>query len=93
MPGMCFCASTTLFDMMRDGHIDRVILGACQVSEKGDLANCGWPGRPVTCMGGGMDLAVGAKKHIVTMPHTVKDGIPRIKREYDYPIPVELVWI
>jgi 3-oxoacid CoA-transferase subunit B len=86
LPGMCFFDSAVSFDMIRGGHIDMVVLGAYQVSEKGDLANWGRPGRPATGMGGGMDLATGRKKLIVMMLHTTKEGGPRIVRQCSFPL-------
>lgn len=86
LPGMCFFDSAASFDMIRGGHIDMVILGAYQVSEKGDLANWGRPGRPATGMGGGMDLASGSKQLMVMMLHTTKEGGPRIVRQCTFPL-------
>jgi len=86
LPGMCFFDSATSFDMIRGGHIDMVILGAYQVSERGDLANWGRPGRPATGMGGGMDLATGCKELVVMMLHTTKEGGPRIVRQCTFPL-------
>jgi 3-oxoacid CoA-transferase subunit B len=86
LPGMCFFDSATSFDMIRGGHIDLVILGAYQVSEKGDLANWGRPGRPATGMGGGMDLASGGKQLVVMMLHTTKEGGARIVRQCTFPL-------
>ncbi len=86
LPGMCFFDSATSFDMIRGGHIDMVVLGAYQVSEKGDLANWGRPGRPATGMGGGMDLATGSKTLMVMMLHTTKEGGARIVKECTFPL-------
>ena len=86
LPGMCFFDSGSSFDMIRGGHIDAVVLGAYQVAENGDLANWGRPGRPATGMGGGMDLAVGAKKVIVAMLHTTKEGTLRVVKKCSYPL-------
>ena len=85
-PGMCFFDSAMSFDMIRGGHIDIVVLGAYQVSEKGDLANWGRPGRRATGMGGGMDLAVGTGKVIVTMLHTTRENEPRIVSNCTFPL-------
>jgi 3-oxoacid CoA-transferase B subunit len=86
LPGMCFFDSAASFDMIRGGHVDIVVLGAYQVSEKGDLANWGRPGRPATGMGGGMDLAACAGRVIVTMLHTTRTGEPRIVRDCAFPL-------
>jgi 3-oxoacid CoA-transferase subunit B len=86
LPGMCFFDSAASFDMIRGGHIDMVILGAYQVSEKGDLANWGRPGRPATGMGGAMDLATGSKQLMVMMLHTTKEGGARIVKQCTFPL-------
>jgi 3-oxoacid CoA-transferase subunit B len=86
LPGMSFFDSGISFDMIRGGHIDLVILGAYQVSEKGDLANWGRPGRPATGMGGGMDLASGSKRLMVMMLHTTREGGARIVRQCTFPL-------
>ena len=86
MPGMCFFDSALSFDMIRGGHVDMVVLGAYQVSEKGDLANWGRPGRPATGMGGGMDLAAGCRRLIVMMLHTTKEGGARIVNRCSFPL-------
>jgi 3-oxoacid CoA-transferase B subunit len=86
LPGMCLFDSAASFDMIRGGQIDVAVLGAYQVSEKGDLANWGRPGRPATGVGGAMDLAAGAKKVIVAMLHCTKEGKPRIVKQCAYSV-------
>ncbi len=83
-PGMSLFSHDESFAMIRGGHIDLCVLGAMQVSEKGDLANWLLPERGIGSIGGGMDLAIGAKRLIVVMEHTTKDGQPKILRKCNY---------
>jgi 3-oxoacid CoA-transferase subunit B len=85
-PGMCFFHHADSFAMIRGGHIDITVLGALQVSEKGDLANWTFPERGIGNIGGAMDLAAGCNKVIVAMEHTTPKGQLKILKECSYPL-------
>jgi len=86
MKGMSFFSQDESFAMIRGKHIDMVVLGAMEVSEKGDLANWALPGRGLGNIGGSMDLALGAKKVVVIMTHTTKSGKPKILKKCTLPL-------
>jgi 3-oxoacid CoA-transferase B subunit len=86
LPGMSFFHHADSFAMIRGGHIDITVLGALQISEKGDLANWTFPKRGIGNIGGAMDLAAGCRQIIIAMEHITPKGQLKILKECSYPL-------